>query len=159
MPSPIRIRATLLCGLAAALATLAVAATATAGERARTFTCKLRTFDLTPTAIRGEDFGTLRCPGLGRGVQHNTSILTPTAATTGVLNGTSTLYFARGTVRARFKLRYAIEGSTIRFAGTARVVRGTAAYQGVTGSATLVGVSTDTGAHSRITERITVKVP
>jgi len=162
-----RIREALLGSVSLALATLIVAGAAHASQTQRgtsaavtTGVCTLKTFDLTPTAIRGEDFGVLKCPRwLGRGVQHNRSILTPTSATTGTLKGSLTLYFSRGTVRSRFALRYTISGSTITFSGTAKVTGGTAAYKGITGSAKLAGSSTDGGSHSTITERIRVRRP
>jgi hypothetical protein len=162
-----RTRGMLLCGLLAALVTVAVASVAHAASShratsaaTRTSVCTLKTFDLTPTAIRGEDFGVLNCARpFGRGVQHNTSVLSPTSATTGTLKGSSTLFFARGTVRARFALNYTISGSTIRFAGAAKVTGGTGTFKGVTGTGTLAGSSTDAGAHSLITERVKLKLP
>ncbi len=153
------IRATLLCGVALVLATLVLAGAAHASRPQQTV-CTLKTFDLTPTAIRGEDFGVLKCPrSLGAGVQHNTSILTPTSATTGTFKGASTLYFSRGTVRSRFTLRYTISASRITFSGTAKVTGGTAAFKGIKGSAKLTGTSRDGGTHSTITERIRVRLP
>jgi hypothetical protein len=162
-----RIRGTLLGGISLTLATLIVAGAAHASPTPRatsaavtTDVCTLKTFDLTPTAIRGEDFGVLKCPRwLGPGVQHNTSILTPTSATTGTLKGASTLYFSRGTVRSRFTLRYTISGRTITFSGTAKVTGGTGAFKRITGSAKLAGSSQDGGSHSTITERIRVRRP
>ena len=154
-----RIHATLLCSVSLVLATFIFAGAAHAA-RTQTTVCTLKTFDLTPTAIRGEDFGVLKCPrSLGAGVQHNTSILTPTSATTGRFKGSSTLYFSRGTVRSRFTLRYTISASRIAFSGTARVTGGTAAFKGIRGSAKLAGSSRDGGSHSTITERIRVRLP
>jgi hypothetical protein len=144
--------------LAAMSLTALALATAAPGEAAPTkqANCTLKTVDLNPTATNDEDFGTLRCSGpFGAGVQHNTATLQPTSATEGTLTGQSQLFFATGSVTANFKLAYTLSGATITFDGTAKVVRGTGAFKGITGSAKLHGSSQDGGTHGTMTEKIT----
>lgn len=167
MPAVHRARRLMLYGLAVVICSLGFSGLALAtsghGRAPRTTkksSCTLRTVDLAPTAIHGEDFGTLTCTRpFGAGVQHNISTLSPTSPTTGRLRGSSTLFFNTGTVRATFSLRYTISGSSIAYVGTARVSGGTGAYRGIGGSVKLAGSSPDGGTHGTITERIKVKLP
>jgi hypothetical protein len=149
----------------AALAAISFASlgltTAAPGQAAamKTATCTLNTVDLNPTATDDEDFGTLRCSGpFGAGVQHNTAKLQPTSATQGTLAGQAQLFFATGSVTAKFKLSYTLSGPALTFGGTAKVVRGTGAFKHVTGSAKLQGSSQDGGTHGTMTEKITFRL-
>jgi hypothetical protein len=150
-----RSRTTALAAAAAAALGLAHAAPGHAAA-AKHASCTLKTVDLNPTAINDEDFGTLKCSGpLGAGVQHNTATLAPTSATEGTLKGRSTLYFATGTVTAKFSLKYTLNGATITFGGMADVAGGTGAYKKIKGSAKLQGSSQDGGTHGTMTQKIT----
>jgi hypothetical protein len=162
-----RTRRTMAYGVAVAVAVLgfsgiasATSSTRGAAAAAKTGTCTLKTVDIAPTAVNGEDFGMLKCPApFGKGVQHNTGRLTPTSATTGTLKGSSRLYFETGSVRATFSLKYELSGGKLILAGTAKVVGGTGAFKGITGSVKLTGSSLDGGTHATITEKIKVKLP
>jgi hypothetical protein len=162
-----RTHRTMLYGLSAVIATFgfsslghAMASHHGAVAAAKTSTCTLKTADVAPTAINDEDFGTLECSRpFGTGVQHNTATQSPTSLTTGTLKGESRLFFKTGTVCATFSMHYTISGSSIAYAGTAKVTGGTGTYKGISGSAKLTGSSADGGTHGTTTEKITVKLP
>ena len=154
-----RMRRTMLYGLAVVIAAAGLTGVAQASAAPRSV-CTLKSVDIAPAAVHGEDFGVLKCPKpFGAGVQHNTGILSPTSATTGTLKGTAELFFAKGSVRARFSLSYKISGSAIAYGGTAKVVRGTGAFKGISGSAKLKGASADGGTHGKMTLDIRAKLP
>jgi hypothetical protein len=167
MLTPARTRQTILYSLSLLIALFGFSTSANGAPRhhdpaaaGKPKTCTLKTFDVAPTAVNGEDFGNLQCSRpFGRGVQHNTSTFTLTGPTTGKYMGSSRMFFATGTVRAKFALDITISGSSITFSGTAKVIGGTGSYKGITGSAKLKGSSTDGGTHSTITETIRVKLP
>lgn len=153
-----RARRTMLYGLTVVIAACGFSGPAHAAT-AKKATCTLKTIDAAPTAANAEDYGTLKCSGpFGAGVQHNTGTLSPTAPTAGTIKGSSTLYFATGTVRAAFSLKYELSGSTLAYGGTAKVLGGTGAYKGISGSVKLQGSSADGGAHGTMTEQITLKL-
>jgi hypothetical protein len=159
-----RTRTTIVLALIATLGLsgLAMSSDRDSGAKKRTtkHSCTLKTVDLNPSAINGEDYGTLKCSRpFGRGVQHNQWVLKPETATTGKLDGHSTLYFNRGTARAKFLLDYEISGSTIHYYGDAEVTGGTGAFKGITGKAKLDGVSHDSGTHGTMTEKVKVQLP
>jgi hypothetical protein len=106
-----------------------------------------------------ENFGTLTCSvPFGRGVQHDSSTVTRTSATSGAFAGGVKLFFNTGTLRGTYKSAFTVADRTITYAGTLKISSGTGDFQGVTGRGTLTGTSTD-AVHSAIVERLTLKIP
>jgi hypothetical protein len=106
-----------------------------------------------------ENFGTLTCSvPFGRGVQHDSSTVTRTSATSGSFAGGVKLFFNTGTLRGTYKSSFTVADRTITYAGTLKISSGTGDFQGVTGKGTLTGTSTD-AIHSAIVERLTLKIP
>jgi hypothetical protein len=106
-----------------------------------------------------ENFGTLTCSvPFGRGVQHDTSTVTRTSATSGSFAGGVKLFFNTGTLRGTYKSSFTVADKTITYTGTLKISSGTGDFQGVTGKGTLTGTSTD-AIHSAIIERLTLKIP
>jgi hypothetical protein len=106
-----------------------------------------------------ENFGTLTCSvPFGRGVQHDTSTVARTSATSGSFAGGVKLFFNTGTLRGTYKSSFTVADKTITYTGTLKISSGTGDFQGVTGKGTLTGTSTD-AIHSAIIERLALKIP
>jgi hypothetical protein len=106
-----------------------------------------------------ENFGTLTCSvPFGRGVQHDTSTVARTSATSGSFAGGVKLFFNTGTLRGTYRSSFTIADKTITYTGTLKISSGTGDFQGVTGKGTLTGTSTD-AIHSAIIERLALKIP
>jgi hypothetical protein len=121
--------------------------------------CKAALVATQPPVTVAENFGTLACSlPFGRGVQHDTSTVTRTSATSGSFAGGVKLFSNTGTLRGTYTSSFTVADKTITYTGTLKISSGTGDFQGVTGKGTLTGTSTD-AIHSAIIERLTLKIP
>jgi hypothetical protein len=132
-------------------------ATSTAG--AKKVTCKVTLVATRSSTTAAENFGTLSCSApLRKGVQHDTARITGTGSTAGTYNGALTLFFSTGTLRGTYRTSFTVADRTVTYDGTLKISSGTGAWQGVTGTGTVTGTSTD-AVHSRLTDKLALKIP
>lgn len=138
---------------------LLVAGGASGAVSQKKVTC---TFDLTDvsaaTSVQAEHFGAVDCQhGFGKGVQHDTAVTALTSQTTGVVTGRYKQFFDAGTIRGTLKLALtATPSGAINTRGTVTIAHGTGAYRHVKGSARITCASSDSGVHTRCTEKATL---
>jgi hypothetical protein len=111
-----------------------------------------------PRTITAENFGTLDCsPRLGKGVQHDSSVVTPTGQFMGSFTGPYQQFFNTGTLFGHFTISYQTNPQTlaVTYNGTIQVEGGTGKYKNFRGSGTLQGGSPD-AIRSTITELVTL---
>jgi hypothetical protein len=111
-----------------------------------------------PRTATAENFGTLSCtPTLGKGVQHDSSFVTPTSKFAGSFTGPYQQFFETGTVYGHFTISYVTDPSTlaVTYDGTIKIDGGTGKYKNLRGSGTLKGGSPD-AIRSTITEALTL---
>ena len=157
-------------GVGASLATLlAMSAFASAGgsggEWARNahpnskVTCAIKLIAVKPPrTINAENFGEIDCsPYLGKGVQHDSSVVTPTGQFSGHFTGPVKQFFDNGTLFGQFTIAYVTNPTTlaVTYNGTITIEGGTGRYKNLRGEGTLVGGSPD-AIRSTITEQITL---
>jgi hypothetical protein len=131
-------------------------ATSTAG--AKKVTCKVTLVATRSSTTAAENFGTLSCSApLRKGVQHDTARITGTGSTAGAYNGVLTLFFSTGTLRGTYRTSFTVADKTVTYDGTLKISSGTGAWQGVTGTGTVTGTSTD-AVHSRLTDKLALKI-
>ena len=162
---------TVVVGVGASVATLlAVSALAVAGKPAKTttepngknrvkVTCTINLIAVKPPrTITAENFGTIDCsPRLGKGVQHDSSVVTPTGQFQGSFTGPYQQFFNTGTLFGHFTISYVTNPQTlaVTYNGTIEVEGGTGKYKNYRGKGTLQGGSPD-AIKSTITEVVTL---
>jgi hypothetical protein len=111
-----------------------------------------------PRTLEAENFGTLACtPTLGKGVQHDSSFVTPTSRFGGSFTGPYQQFFEVGTVYGHFTITYVTDPTTlaVTYDGTIQLEGGTGKFKNYRGSGTLKGASPD-AIRSTITENLTL---
>jgi hypothetical protein len=111
-----------------------------------------------PRTITAENFGSLRCtPALGKGVQHDSSFVTPTSKLAGSFTGPYQQFFETGTVYGHFSITYTVDPATfaVTYTGTIAIEGGTGKYKRYRGAGTLSGASPD-AIHTALTEDLTL---
>ncbi|MBA3746014.1 MAG: hypothetical protein H0W96_00765 [Solirubrobacterales bacterium] len=111
-----------------------------------------------PRTLYAENFGTLACtPTLGKGVQHDSSFVTPTGRFAGSFTGPYQQFFEVGTLYGHFTINYVTDPTTlaVTYDGTINIDGGTGKYKNYRGSGTLKGGSPD-AIRSTITEDLTL---
>jgi len=160
---------TVAVGVGASLATLlAVSALAVAhktpldpkGEHVPTkVSCAINLIAVKPPrTLYAENFGTLECtPTLGKGVQHDSSFVTPTGRFGGSFTGPYQQFFNVGTLYGHFTITYVTDPTTlaVTYDGTINIDGGTGKFKNYRGSGTLKGGSPD-AIRSTITEDLTL---
>ena len=144
---------------AALVAALVVATGTAAGAgSAKKFTCTIQLHDVAAPGASGEEFGTVGCAGVGKGVEHDPVVtVTPTSETTGTATGPFKQFFDTGTMHGTFTLTYTVTPPmSVAYSGTARISGGTGAYKHVRGTAKVVCASADGGTHTNCTEKATL---
>jgi len=124
-----------------------------------TVTCTIKLIAVKPPrTINAENFGEIDCsPYLGKGVQHDSSVVTPTGRFSGHFTGPFQQFFENGSLKGRFTISYVTDPTTlaVTYNGTITVEAGTGRYKNLRGEGTLVGGSPD-AIRSTITEQITL---
>ena len=122
-------------------------------------TCNLNLIAVKPPrTIYAENFGTVQCtPRLGKGVQHDSSFVTPTSRVAGSYTGPFQMYFETGTLYGHFTISYVTNPTTlaVTYNGTLQIEGGTGKYKTYRGSGTLTGTSPD-AIRTAVTETITL---
>ncbi|MGH2841644.1 MAG: hypothetical protein ACRDKY_12555 [Solirubrobacteraceae bacterium] len=118
------------------------------GYKAQHVSCELKLIAVKPPRTReAENFGTISCDKrfLGEGVQHDSSIVTPTSQLSGHFTGPVKQFFDRGTLSGTFTINYVTDPATlaVTYNGTIDLTKGTGRYRGVRGTGTLTGGSPD----------------
>jgi hypothetical protein len=111
-----------------------------------------------PRTLYAENFGTLACtPTLGKGVQHDSSFVTPTGRFSGSFTGPYQQFFEVGTLYGHFTISYVTDPTTlaVTYDGTINIDGGTGKFKNFRGSGTLKGGSPD-AVRSTITEDLTL---
>ena len=111
-----------------------------------------------PRTIYAENFGTVQCtPRLGKGVQHDSSFVTPTSKFAGSYTGPFQMFFQTGTLYGHFTISYVTNPTTLAVThnGTLQIEGGTGKYKTYRGSGTLTGTSPD-AIRTAVTEDITL---
>jgi hypothetical protein len=125
----------------------------------RKITCKVALVATQPPIDAADNFGTLTCSApLRSGVQHDTSTITRTSPGAGSYTGGLKLFFNTGTLRGTYRTAFTVANKTVTYAGTLKISSGTGAFQGVTGTGTITGTSTD-AVHTALTDKLTLKIP
>jgi hypothetical protein len=144
----------------AALVAVLVIATATAAGAGsgKKVTCTIQLQSLAAPGASGEDFGTVDCAHVGKGVEHNPVVtVTPTSATTGTATGPFKQFFDTGTMHGTFELTYTVTPPlAVAYSGTGKISGGTGAYKHVRGTAKIVCTSADGGTHTTCTSKGTL---
>ena len=160
---------TLAVGAGASLATLlAVSALAIAQKSPRgvpaahpgqKVTCQIKLIAVKPPrTITAENFGEIDCdPVFGKGVQHDSSVVTPASQFSGSFTGPVKQFFDHGTISGHFTISYVTNPATlaVTYDGTITIEAGTGKYKNVRGTGTLQGGSPD-AIRSTITEKLTL---
>jgi hypothetical protein len=160
---------TVTAGVGASIATLmavsafAIADTAPSASKAKKVSeqvsCTLNLIAVKPPrTLFAENFGTVGCtPRLGKGVQHDSSFVTPTSKFSGSFTGPYQQYFETGTVYGHFTISYVTNPTTlaVTYTGTIAIEGGTGKYKTYRGTGTLTGASPD-AIRSTITEALTL---
>ena len=160
---------TVTVGVGASIATLmavsafAIADSAPSSSKAKKVseqvTCNLNLIAVKPPrTLYAENFGTVQCtPRLGKGVQHDSSFVTPTSKFAGSYTGPFQMYFETGTVYGHFTISYVTNPTTLAVThnGTLQIEGGTGKYKSYRGSGTLTGSSPD-AIRTAVTETITL---
>ena len=124
-----------------------------------TVTCTIKLIAVKPPrTINAENFGTIECsPYLGDGVQHDSSVVTPTGQFSGLFTGPVKQFFDNGTLFGHFTISYVTNPTTlaVTYNGTITIEGGTGRYKNLRGEGTLQGGSPD-AIRSTITEQITL---
>ena len=158
---------TLAVGAGASLATLlAVSAFAVADKPDRAahpavpgqeVTCAIKLIAVKPPrTITAENFGEIACaPSLGDGVQHDSSVVTPTSQFSGSFTGPVKQFFDKGTLSGHFTISYVTNPTTlaVTYNGTIDIEAATGRYKNLRGHGTLRGGSPD-AIRSTITEEL-----
>jgi hypothetical protein len=113
---------------------------------------------LPPRTLTAENFGTIACNKVfGEGVQHDSSVVTPTGQYMGHFTGPVKQFFDKGTISGTFTISYVTDPTTlaVSYDGTIDITKGTGRYQHVKGAGTLKGASPD-AIHSTIHEELTL---
>jgi hypothetical protein len=122
-------------------------------------TCKVMLVATKTSTSAAEDFGTLSCSApFGKGVQHETAKITGKGSTAGAYDGALTLFFSTGTLRGTYKTSFTVADKTVTYTGTLRISSGTGDFNGITGTGTVAGTSTD-AVHSTLTDKLALKIP
>jgi hypothetical protein len=113
---------------------------------------------LPPRTLTAENFGTVACNKVfGEGVQHDSSVVTPTGQYMGHFTGPVKQFFDKGTISGTFTISYVTDPTTlaVSYDGTIDITKGTGRYRHVKGTGTLKGASPD-AIHSTIHEELTL---
>ena len=168
--SPRRARRLAVGGLSTAIATLAIAAPASAftfgfgSSQPKNVTCNLRLRALIPQpAPTAANIGIVRCDnGIGWGAQRDSSVTTRTSALTGSFTGPFTMYFEDGFLLGTFTINFVttVGGNPLRitgvtYDGTVEITGGTGDYRRVRGDGTVTGFSPD-AVTTTLTEKLTL---
>jgi hypothetical protein len=128
--------------------------------KTRHVSCDLKlTAVLPPRTLTAENFGTVVCNKVfGEGVQHDSSVVTPTGQFMGHFTGPVKQFFDKGTVSGTFTISYVTDPTTlaVTYDGTIELTSGTGRYKHVKGTGTLQGASPD-AIHSTVHEELTLK--
>jgi hypothetical protein len=145
-------------GLSAVIATLGIAAPASAfsfgfgSSQPKNVACDLRLRALiaqpAPTAA---NIGIVRCDnGIGWGAQRDSSVTTRTSPLTGSFTGPFTMYFEDGFLNGTFTINFVttvggnpLHITGVTYNGTVEVTGGTGDYRRVRGGGTVTGFSPD----------------
>ena len=146
-----------------AVSALALAQRSPAGVKAAhpglKVTCEIKLIAVKPPrTITAENFGELDCdPVFGKGVQHDSSVVTPASQFSGSFTGPVKQFFDHGTLSGHFTIAYVTNPTTlaVTYDGTIEIESGTGRYKNVRGTGTLTGGSPD-AIRSTITERLTL---
>ena len=109
-----------------------------------------------PTAVRGEDFGTVSCKKVyGKGVQHDTYTTTTTSPTTGTVKGRYKDFFNKGTTHGKFNIAFsAAPTGVVTYTGTATIDGGTGKFKHSKGTAKVTCTSPDGGVHTNCVDKV-----
>jgi hypothetical protein len=169
-PSSRRTRRAVIGGLSTIVATLAIAAPASAftfgfgSSQPRSATCDLRLHALiTQPAPTAANVGIVRCDnGIGWGAQRDNSVTTRTSALTGSFTGPFTMYFEDGFLNGTFTIGFVttvggnpLHITGVTYNGTVTVTGGTDDYRRVRGSGTVTGFSPD-AVDTQLTEKLSL---
>jgi hypothetical protein len=131
------------------------------GFKSKHVSCELKLIAVKPPrTIEAENFGTVACDKkfLGEGVQHDSSVVTPTSQFSGHFTGPVKQFFDKGTLSGTFTINYVTDPTTlaVSYDGTIDITKGTGRYRGLKGTGTLKGGSPD-AIKSTIQEELTLK--
>jgi hypothetical protein len=166
--SPRCTRRAVVGGLSTVIATLAIAAPASAftfgfgSSQARNVTCNLRLHALIPQpAPTAANVGIVRCDnGIGWGAQRDSSVTTRTGPLTGSFTGPFTMYFEDGFLNGTFTIAFVttvggnpLHITGVTYNGTVDITGGTDDYRRVRGGGTVTGFSPD-AVDTQLTEKL-----